>query len=266
MRRTAVRYGRHHSQRGELWRPDRVQGPLPTVVLIHGGYWRAPYTKQLMHRLAKAVIGEGWAAWNIEYRRTGPLGGGGGWPETFSDVAAAVDHLALIPSVDVDRVVTCGHSAGGHLALWVAARGRLAARAPGLPVRVQPAGAVSLAGVVDLSRAAVLGLGGGAVAALMGGGPDEYADRYRAASPAALVPIGVPQVLVHGLDDTVVPPALSRGYVEGARRAGDLDVTLVEVPGVDHMGIIRPGAPAWPAIRDELGRLLARPSPPAPGS
>jgi acetyl esterase/lipase len=256
MNRLVVRYGRHHSQIGELWHPGQADGPLPVVVLIHGGFWRAVYTKRLMRRLAAAVTHARVAAWNIEYRRTGALGGGGGWPATFEDVAAAVDHLAHIPGVDLDRVVTCGHSAGGHLALWAAARGRLPEGAPGAAPVVKLRGAVSLAGVVDLVEAAAAGLGAGAVQALLGGEPDEVAERYALASPAALLPFGVPQVLVHGLDDTTVPPGSSERYQRAAEAAGDT-VTYLPQAGADHMAMIKPTSPAWPAVAAELQRLLA---------
>jgi acetyl esterase/lipase len=225
------------------------------VVLIHGGYWRSTYTKTLMNPLARAVVARGWAAWNIEYRRVGPLGGGGGWPATFADVGSAVDYLRLLPSVDADRSVTCGHSAGGHLALWVAARDRTPDGTPGKPPAVRLRGAVSLAGVVDLERAAALGLGGGAVEHFLGGTVAEQPDRYRAASPAALLPFGVPQVLVHGLNDLVVPPSMSENYVLAAEAVGD-DVSFEPLDGLDHRDLIRGNRAAWPVIADHLERLL----------
>ena len=207
---------------GDLWLPARTgsePGPAPVVVLIHGGYWRSIYTKAIMSRLARAVAARGWAAWNIEYRRTGALGGGG-WPATLVDVAAALDHVARLADVDATRVITCGHSAGGCLALWAAAKNRTGAQRVAHPA-VQPLAAVSLAGVVDLRRGAELGLGDNAVARFLGGSFQEHPDRYRSSSPAALVPLGVPQVLVHGLSDTVVPPSMSsRLPALGTRRRG----------------------------------------------
>src|SRR5580698_8684810 len=113
MPRTTSHYGTGHGQVGDLWLPAETAGDLPLVVLIHGGFWRAQFTKALMSRLARAAVDRGWAAWNIEYRRLGPLGGGGGWPATFEDVAAAVDAVATFSGIDRDKVVTCGHSAGG---------------------------------------------------------------------------------------------------------------------------------------------------------
>ena len=175
VRRTRHRYGAQRGQVGDLWLPERTGGHrLPVVVLIHGGYWRSPYTKALMNDLARAVATRGWAAWNVEYRRVGPFGGGGGWPVTLADVEAAVDHVTSLPSVDPERAVTCGHSAGGCLALWVANRHRTPDSSSGATRRVQPRGAVSLAGVVDLRRGAELGLGRGAVAQFLGGSFEQY--------------------------------------------------------------------------------------------
>jgi acetyl esterase/lipase len=250
-----VSFGTHHANRAELWLPHDPVGPLPVVVLIHGGYWRAMFTKRLMHPLAEAVTARGWAAWNIEYRRTGVLGGGGGWPGTFEDVAAAIDHLAQVPQIDTGRVVTCGHSAGGHLALWAAARSGLPEGTPGATPLVTVRGAVSLAGVVDLERASMLGLGGGAVDVLLGGGPQRHPERYALASPSARLPLGVPQVLVHGLADPVVPPELSEHYQQRAAELGD-DVRYVPLERVDHMGVIDPEASAWPVTAAALADLL----------
>lgn len=226
------------------------------MVLIHGGYWRALYSKSLMNPLARAMVAHGWAVWNIEYRRMGLLGGGGGWPATFTDVGVAVDYVKALPAVDPDRLVTCGHSSGGHLALWVAARHRADQGAPGTPPAVKPRGAISLAGVVDLRLGAELGLGNGAVARFLGGTPEEVPDRYRSSSPAELLPLGIPQVLLHGLSDTVVPPSMSENYERAARKLGD-DATYVPIEDLGHRAIIDPAGGAWPKIASHLGRLLS---------
>jgi acetyl esterase/lipase len=225
-------------------------------VLLHGGFWRARYTKVLTRRLAHAVVGCGWAACNVEYRRVGRLGGGGGWPETFVDVAAAVDALADQPGLDLTRVVACGHSAGGHLALWLAARPRLDPGTPGSGIRVPLRGVVSLAGIGDLRAAADLDLGAGAVTQFLGGGPDAHPDRYRSASPIEFLPLGVPQVLVHGSADTVVPPSLSEDYIRRAQARGDTDAVYELVPGAGHRDMLQPRSEAWQAARAHLGRLL----------
>lgn len=239
-----------------MWRPD-APGALPVVVLIHGGFWRQLYTKRLMHGLAKAVVDRGWIAYNIEYRRVGAFGSGG-WPATFDDVSAAVDALAEVEGVDCLRVVTCGHSAGGHLALW-AATDRATEGTPGVPHPVRPCAAVSLAGVVDLIAAAHMGLGGGAVEALMGGSPEEQPARYARGSPAEHLPLGVPQVLVHGLADTSVPSSLSEDYVARALSLGD-DATFVPLPEASHMDMISGHGPAFGALAIALDRL----APPLP--
>lgn len=256
MRRLLVRYGTRRSQVGELWHPGAGEGPFPTVVLIHGGFWRAAYTKRLMRPLAAGLAGEGFAVWNIEYRRVGAGGAGGGWPATFEDVAAALDHLARVPGVRADRVATCGHSAGGHLALWAAGRHRLPEGAPGAGPAIRPCAAVALAGLSDLEAADRAGLGRGAVAALLGGDRPSRSARYPLTSPRALLPLGVPQVLIHGSADTTVPLDQSVDYETEARAAGD-DARLVTLPGADHMAVIRRRGPAWSALRTEVRRLLS---------
>jgi dipeptidyl aminopeptidase/acylaminoacyl peptidase len=186
----------------------------------------------------------------------GLLGGGGGFPATFDDVEAALDHVTRLGGVDPARVVTCGHSAGGCLALWVAARGRSTRPGRATGVTVQARGALSLAGVVDLERADQLELGGGAVARFMGGPFEACPERYESSSPSALVPLGTRQVLVHGLSDTVVPPSMSGDYERAAREAGD-DVLYVPVPGVGHRGLIDPTSAAWPVISHHLEQLFS---------
>jgi acetyl esterase/lipase len=253
MNRTTFRYGSHRAQVAEVWRPDGAGSSSPVVVLIHGGFWRQLYTKRLMHPLAAAVVAQGWVAYNIEYGRVGALGRGG-WPATFDDVSGALDALVDVAGIDVARVATCGHSAGGHLALWAASARRTSA-APA-PRRVTVCAAVSLAGVVDLAEAARQRVGGTAVPALMGGGPDDVPERYALGSPAALLPLGVPQFLVHGTADRTVPPALSAGYVERARALGDQDAHYVPVPDGGHMEIIDPAAPAFGEVVARLTRVF----------
>jgi len=226
------------------------------VVLIHGGFWRAVYTKRLMNGLAKALVARRWAVWNIEYRRVGFLGGGGGWPHTLNDVAAAIDHIAAIDgAVDLTRVVTCGHSAGGQLALWAAARGRLPDGSPGYNVVVPVRGVVSLAGIADLREADRLGLGGAATERFLGGHWDQREERYRCSSPMALLPIGVPQVLVHGTKDTVVPPSMSEKYEIAATKHGDA-ARYIPVDGAGHREMIDPLGIGWATAVTELQRLV----------
>jgi len=223
------RYGSdHRCQRAELHLPAG-RGPHPVVVTIHGGSWAAGVTKVVMRGLARDLARRGYAAWNIEYRRVG-RGQGGGWPLTFVDVAAAIDHLHSVPApLDLDDVTVYGHSAGGQLALWASSRSRLADGAPGARPRIEPVAAVSAAGVNDLAQT-YRDAPGGAVGALMGGGPDDLPGRYAIADPIALVPIAIPVLLVHGTDDATVSVRRSRNYAQAARACGGA-AELIEIPG-----------------------------------
>lgn len=211
--------------------PVRPAAARPAIVLIHGGFWRAGYDHALMENLANDLVRDGWMVANIEYRR---IGNGGGWPATFDDVLREVDR---IPAADI---VTIGHSAGGHLALWVAAERRIA-------------GAVSQAGVLDLRSAHLDRVGGSSVTELLGGTPLDHPDRYVRASPRERLPLGVPQLVLHGDRDGDVPVAMSRRYVEAARVAGD-DVEYVELGGVGHYEHLDPRSEAWLAVRRWLDR------------
>jgi len=257
MRRTRIPYGAGRSQVGDLWVPENPDGELPLVVLIHGGFWRAQYTRALMTKMARAIAERGWAAWNIEYRRVGRLGGDGGWPHTFEDVADAVDYVASFPTIDTDRVVTCGHSAGGTLALWAAGRHRLPVGAPGSSVKVAIRAAISLAGVVDLAAAEASGAGGDAVTRFLGPRPSRVPDLFAMTSPAALLPLGVPQTLIHGLDDTVVLPSMSERYVDQAEAAGD-EARYVPLPGIGHRELIDPRRASWDEVTATLEGAFAR--------
>lgn len=248
-----IAYGEHPDQVGNLHLPVG-DGPWPVVVLIHGGFWRFGWDRTLMTPLARDLQARGIAAWNVDYRRVGQEGGG--WPGTLEDVAAAADAVAGLGGVDPDRVIAAGHSAGGQLALWLAARHRLAPGLPGASPRVRVRGAVSQAGPTDLARGAAENLGDGACQALLGGAPDAVPERYAAASPAALLPIGVPLLLVHGDGDDVVPPSQSHVFARAARVAGD-DVEVVDVPGADHFDVVEAEHEGWAAVVGRLPRLLA---------
>ena len=248
-----LRYGDADQQLVELTRPPNPDGNPPVVVLVHGGFWSAAYDLTLMYPLVPSLLAEGWAVANIEYRGVGVPGGG--WPGTFDDATAAVDALADARGVDLDRVIAIGHSAGGHLATWLAGRHRVPAGAPGAGPAVVVGGVVAQAGVLDLVTAAEQGLGVGATQALLGGEPAEVPDRYDIGSPAALLPIGVPVELVHGTADVNVPIDQSRRYAAAAEAAGDT-VTLTEFAG-DHFALIDPSTPAWADCLAAARRLLA---------
>jgi len=243
------RYGAHRSQRAELYLP-RSAGPHPVVVLIHGGSWHKRYGRIVMRGLAAALVRRGQAVWNIEYRR---LGEGGGWPATFHDVAAAIDHLGeLRAPLDLGGVSVVGHSAGGHLALWAAGRERLPSGAVGSEPVVAIARAVGQAPVSDLAGAYRLWRGG-AARALMGGGPDEVPERYAVGDPIALVPLAIPVLIVHGVLDEVVAIELSRNYLARSRaQGGDVELIEIEGPGGRHRAHIDPRGAAWSAAADWL--------------
>lgn len=244
------RYGPGESQFGELWRPS---GPAAgTVVIVHGGFWRARYDLSLGRPLAADLVSRGYAVWNLEYRRSFA---GGGWPATFLDVAAGIDLLLSLP-VDASRVVAVGHSAGGHLAVWAAGRDRLPPGAvPGsAPPRVALRGVVSQAGVLALADCARERVGQTAALDLMGGGPDELPEEYRLADPLVVAPIDVPVLCLHSRADDAVPFSFSERYVTAAVAAGGSAV-LHETHG-DHFTLIDPGSADWAAVVDALPGLL----------
>jgi acetyl esterase/lipase len=226
-------YGDDPAQFAELTLPDGT--PKGVVVVVHGGFWKAAYDVSLGRPLAASLAEHGWAAWNVEYRR---VGNGGGYPATFDDIAAAIDALHALPeALPLDRVITLGHSAGGHLATWAASRGRF----PRWPAKVALSGVVSQAGVVDLEAAYEEDLGTGAVAHFLGHrpGPDDAP-----LDPRRQVPLDVPVHCIHGTLDDSVPLSQSEGYVAAARAAGGAaDLTIVE--GGDHFVLIDPTSDAW---------------------
>jgi acetyl esterase/lipase len=249
------RYGPAHAQVCELHLPDGP--PRAVAVLVHGGFWRARYDRSQEHAVAADMVARGWAVWNVDYRGVGEgPSAGGGWPATFQDVATAVDLLADVGTglpldLPLDRVAVAGHSAGGQLALWIAGRHRLPPGAPGAGPRIRPVAAVAQAGVVDLVSAAREGVGNGAVVDVLGATPDADPARYALTSPVALVPLGVPVLLVTGDADDSVPPALSASWAAAARAAGD-DVTLHVEPGEGHMGHVDPASRMWAVARSWL--------------
>ena len=220
-----------------------------------------PYGRDQMTDIAQDLARRGFAVWNLEYRRLGAHAGG--WPGTFDDVIAGIEHLGRLVArgidLDLQRVAVVGHSAGGHLALWVAAK-RRHDEMSGATDRVQIRAAVGLAPLADLVRAHELGVGGGAVAELLGGAPADQPARYREASPHAMVPLGVRQLIIHGSADDVVPIEVARGYIRAARAAGDR-VELLELPRLGHMEYLAPSSAAHAALCDWLAGILGGPSP-----
>jgi acetyl esterase/lipase len=244
-------YGDDPGQFADLYLPDAGRDVRGVVVIIHGGYWRSTYGAELGEPLAQDLAGRGYACWNLEYRR---VGGGGGWPATFDDVAAGIDHLATAAEehgFELGSTTALGHSAGGHLAVWAAGRAGLPVGAPGAGApRVALTAVVSQAGVLDLREAHDLGLSDGAVENLLGPEPVDPI-RYRLADPMTAVPLAIPIYAVHGTEDTTVPPSQSENYVAAAMDAGGT-AELVLVPG-DHFAVVTPGSTAWTRIVELLG-------------
>lgn len=247
----SYRYGPHVAQYGELWAPAGRLGRKGTVVLIHGGFWRARYGLELGRPLAADLAARGYAAWNLEYRRSSA---GGGWPATFEDIAMGIDLLADLP-VDASRVVVVGHSAGGHLAVWAGGRQQLPPGAPGADPRVLPRAVISQAGVLPLADCARSGVGETAVLDLMGGAPADLPAEYRLADPMAAVPIAATVLCLHSRADDEVPFSCSQRYVDAAVRSGG-KAQLVETYG-DHYTLIDPATPDWAVVTDALATLLA---------
>lgn len=258
-----VAYGGAAQQFGELRVPPGP-GPHPVLVLIHGGCWHRAYDLTHFSPLADALMRQtGAATWNIEYRRLGDPGGG--WPGTLLDVASATDQLRGMADrhhLDLQRVVAIGHSSGGQLALWLAARDQLA---PGSsPYRPNPLGllgVVGLAPITDLSSySRARGSCNAAVGELLGGPPERQLSRYQQTSPRGLLPLGVPQWLIQGTADSIVPVESVRAYAEAANNSGD-PVTVHEVAGAGHFEPVVPDTAAWPLLLDAVRAALKQPPP-----
>lgn len=247
-----VSYGDHPDNYGILHLPEG-EGPYPVVVMVHGGGWLEDHDLSYFEPLADSVTESGVAVWNIEYRR---VMGEGGWPTTLADADDATESLAnevqqaAGGQLDLDRVHLAGHSAGGHLAAWIAGRHTLDPGAPGAQPRIRPRSATIMAGVFDLALAQRNGHDQ-FVGRLLDGTSDEQPDRYAIASPIEHLPVGLPVTAVHGTADTVVDPIQSRSYVRAAKRAGDR-AQLKQLDGVGHADFGNVGSIAWKTARSNI--------------
>jgi len=266
-------YGDHPDQLIDFYAPrvEAVPGsPAPLVVVLHGGAWRAAHDRRHLSPFADFLARRGFAVASVEYRRgsaipaQGGAGGGGGpvagrWPETFDDVAAALDALpALVretlPQADPRRMLITGHSAGGHLALWVAARHLLPDDAPWRIDRPAPLrGVVALAPIADFDVADKLDVCAGATRQLLGG-EEKFAERRPYADPSLLLPTGIATTLVQGRSDVDVPQAVAEAYADAAAKAGEV-VGLTLLEDVGHFPLIDPAADACAVVAEEIAQL-----------
>ena len=255
----SFRYGDDAYQIADLWLPTGA-GPHPVVLMVHGGCWTTSIAdRTLMNYLAGDLRARGYAVWNIDYR--GVDRPGGGYPGTFRDAAAAADGLrpaAAAHRLDLKRLVAVGHSAGGHLALWLAARPRLPAASPlydADPLAISAV--ISLGGLPDLERAAAppgSGCGTEVVAKLVGSGrPDVYADT----SLPRLAPTDVEQMLVNGTEDRIIPTAFASDYAAAMRAKGDA-VSVDMIPATGHVELVAPGSAAWSRTLEIIFRTIGR--------
>lgn len=260
-----IPYGRDASQFGDLWLPHSAapERGWPVVAFLHGGWWSSGYDLLYGGFLGRALRDAGVAVWSIEYRRTGITGGG--WPATFQDAAAGFDYLAKLGEtvrLDLGRVIAVGHSAGAHLAFWLAGR----AHVPEISAlhnpqpRVALHGVVGLAGAVDLEVLLELSVRAFAgdrmwVEHLMGGSPAKVPERYAAGDPGRLLPLVCAQALVQGTDDGQIPPGLPEQWAAKVRRGGgSCSVTIVS--NADHMDVVDPRSRAWPVVRAAIFSML----------
>jgi acetyl esterase/lipase len=237
-----LRYGSGDYHFGDLRLP-KGSGPFPAAMFIHGGFWRARYDLSHAGFFCARLTKMGFATWNVEYRRVGNPGGG--WPGSFEDVSAAyqfVRQLAGKYPIDPKRIIVLGHSAGGQLALALAAHHN------------SMSAAVSLAGVIDLRRAWELHLSNDAVAEFLGGPPERVPEHYREASPAELE-IRCKQLLIHGTEDDIIPVAMSRSYVTQKLQKRE-SVRLLEIPKAGHFELLDPESKSWPEMEKALAKLV----------
>ncbi|GHH55341.1 acetyl esterase/lipase [Streptomyces umbrinus] len=263
---TTAAYGDHPDQVVDFYAPRGGEERAPLVVVLHGGAWRAPYDRRHITPFADFLARRGFAVANVEYRRGGtiPAQGGSGpvagrWPDTFDDVAAALDAMpalvrAALPQADPRRMVVTGHSAGGQLALWGAARHLLPADAPWHTDRPAPLrGVVALAPIADFTVAEKLDVCSGAACQLLGG-EAKFGERQPYADPALLLPTGIATTLVQGREDVVVPQAVAEAYADAAAKAGEV-VGLTLLEDVGHFPLIDPAADACAVVAEEIAQL-----------
>lgn len=254
-----IPYGKHTEQFGELFLPKpqlKKCNLHPTIILLHGGCWRAQHGLAQLGQLSKALTKLGYAVWNLEFRR---LGNGGGFPIIFEDVALGADFLENISnqySLDMNNIITMGHSAGGHLALWLAGRHHLDESSVLYSTNsLNIKAVISLAGIPDLEEAVNQKICGNASEELAGGLPKDIPSIYRQASPLHLLPLNIPQWHLVGEEDPIVPSIYLQSYIEKAAKVEKTDNLKLEIiPDIGHFEMVMPNTQSWPYIRQALLR------------
>ncbi len=245
-----ISYGEDKLQFGELRLPPG-EGPYPVIMLIHGGCWLAQYDIAHIRTLAAAFTAAGVATWAIEYRRVGDPGGG--WPGTFDDVAAGADQLLTLAGrfdLDLGRIVVAGHSAGGHLAIW------LANRPDQWPSELKPMAVLALAPAADLAYLHQQQVCGNVVDKLLGGSPSQYPQRYQLASGTARLPLHIPQYIVIGQHDKHWAP-VGHMYADKARQQGNSPI-VIDANESGHFEMIDPDSSTWPLVLKAAKSALSK--------
>lgn len=257
-----IRYGDRPAQVVDLYLPQGA-GPHPVVLMIHGGCWSQPWDRTLMNWAADDLRKRGYAVWNVDYWTLGETDRSAR-PMLFADVARAADALrdrAERHRLDLSRVVTIGHSAGGHLALWLAARknlppGHFARGRDPLPIHA----AISLGGLQDLELAAQppgSGCGTEVIGRLVGRGTSAVPDVFADTSVPRMGPLGIPQVLINGTEDRIIPTHFAEDYAGKMRAQGD-EVRVRLIPRTGHVELIAPESAAWAAAVEEIDAFMGR--------
>lgn len=233
------KYGSDPSQEGDLFIPN--EKPLAVLCLFHGGFWRIPYGREQLTPVARNLVQKDFIVWNVGYRR---IDSGGGWPATFEDVVASINHIKHLchkyKISDLNKVVLIGHSAGGQLAIWAAHQNNKSGHET---LQIKPDMIVGLAPVTDLLKAFNEKLGDNSVYHLLKGSPDDRPERYASCDPMQMEPLNVPQLIIHGTDDDALPIQWSRDYVEASNKAG-AGTEIIEIENGGHMDFIDPNSKA----------------------
>ncbi|GAC58389.1 hypothetical protein GOHSU_38_00280 [Gordonia hirsuta DSM 44140 = NBRC 16056] len=235
---------------------DLPDGSVPLVVLIHGGAWQSQIGADVFVTFARRLAERGLAVANVEYRR---VGSGGGYPQTFADVAAAIDYLPEIgrdnPAIDLTDAVVVGHSAGGQLAMWAGTRHKLDDDEVGAKPKYRPTSVVSLAGPLDMRTA--VSMGDQNIVRALGGTPDQVPQRYTSVDPIQNIDPDTPIIAMAGGNDHVVPAVVSRNYVDAVHRAGGAG-TFVLLDGANHVSIVDPARPEFMRVIETVSRAAQR--------